>query len=185
MSDHATQVDPPACVGVIFGAEPAVYNGTDFEAIRDQTLDPSTYTTGDQIEQTAVVFPSAEKAKAVLTSQVSQWQSCANRPNPYPPPTRGMQMGQRHGEGGYTWTLADVATGDDLVTVQMAGYDNEAGSHQACQQALGIRANVIVKTKACQEMIATTTSNPIFTDTSAAGNYASLLASAILSNVTF
>ncbi|MGH3959854.1 serine/threonine-protein kinase PknH/PknJ [Mycobacterium sp.] len=133
MSDHANQVDPPSCVGVIFGAEPSVYEGTGFEAIRDQTLDVSSYMTGDQIEQTAVVFPSAEKAAAVLASQTNQWQACSNRANPYPPPIRALQMGQRHGEGGYTWTLADVQVGDNLITVKMAGYDNEAGSDQVCQ----------------------------------------------------
>ena len=65
-------------------------------------------------------------------------------------------------------TLAKVVTGDNLITLKMAGYDNEADSHQACQQALGVRANVVIKTKACREMIQTTTSSPIFTDTSAA-----------------
>lgn len=137
MSDHADQVDPPSCVGVIFGAEPSVYNGTAFEMIRDQTLDPSSYMTGDQVEQTAVVFPGAESSQAVLTSQTKQWQACANRPNPYPPPIRGLQIGQRHGEGGYAWTLADVEVGDNLITVKMAGYDNEAGGDRVCQQALG------------------------------------------------
>jgi hypothetical protein len=48
-------------------------------------------------------------------------------------------MGQRHGEGGLGWTLANVKVGDDLISVKMAGYDNEAGSHQACQQALASR----------------------------------------------
>ncbi|ORV80838.1 hypothetical protein AWC11_27655 [Mycobacterium interjectum] len=183
MSDHANQVDPPSCVGVIFGADPSVYNGTGFEAIRDQTLDVSSYTTGDQIEQTIVVFPTAEQAQAVVTSQTRQWQACANRPNPYPPPTRALQIGQRHGEGGYSWTLADVQAGQDLITVKMAGYDNEAGSDQACQQALGVRANVVIKTKACQDISQSYRGNPVFTDTSMAGNYAQLLANTMLNRV--
>ena len=83
-------------------------------------------------------------------------------------------MAQRRGEGGLTWTLADVVSGGNVITLKMAGYDNEAGSHQACQQALGVQANVVVKTRACREMIGTTTNNPIFTDTSAAGDYAAI-----------
>jgi serine/threonine protein kinase len=183
MSDHANQVDPPSCVGVIFGADPSVYNGTGFEAIRDQTLDVSSYTAGDQIEQTIVVFPAAEQAQALLTSQTKQWQACANRPNPYPPPARALQIGQRHGEGGYSWTLADVQVGDDLITVKMAGYDNEAGSDQVCQQALGVRASVVIKTKACQDISQSYRGNPVFTDTSMAGNYAERLASTMLNRV--
>ena len=183
MSDHANQVDPPSCVGVIFGADPSVYNGTGFEAIRDQTLDVSSYTTGDQIEQTVVVFPTAEQPQAVLTSQTNQWRACANRANPYPPPARALQIGQRHGEGGYSWTLADVQVGDDLITVKMAGYDNEAGSDQVCQQALGVRASVVIKTKACQDISQSYRGNPVFTDTSMAGDYAQLLANTMLNRV--
>ncbi|MGH3634621.1 MAG: serine/threonine-protein kinase PknH/PknJ [Mycobacterium sp.] len=183
MSDHANQVDPPSCVGVIFGADPSVYEGTGFDAIRDQTLDVSSYATGDQVEQTAVVFPSAEKAEAVLTSQTNQWQACSNRANPYPPPTRAMQVGQRHGEGGYTWTLADVQVGDNLITLKMAGYDNEAGSDQVCQQALGVGANVVVKTRACQDISQSYKGNPVFTDTSIAGDYGETLANTMLNRV--
>jgi hypothetical protein len=135
MSDNANQVDPPSCVGIIFGADHSVYSGTGFDEIRDQTLDPSSYTVGNQVEQTAVVFPSAQEAQAVLTAQTKQWQICADLPSSVPE-TPGLQIGQRHGEGGLAWTLANVVAGDNLITVKMAGYDNEAGSHQACQQAL-------------------------------------------------
>jgi serine/threonine protein kinase len=185
MSDNANQIDPPACAGVIFGADQSVYNDSGFEAIRDQTLDPSSYTIGNQVEQTAIVFPTAEKAQVVLTSQTKQWQACASRPNPYPPPTRGLQMGQRHGEGGLTWTLAEVQVGEDLIVVKMAGYDNEAGSDQVCEQALGVRANVLVKIRACDDISQSYRGNPVFTDTSMAGDYGERLANAILKRVTF
>jgi serine/threonine-protein kinase len=182
MSDNANQVDPPSCVGIIFGAEHSVYDGTGFEEIRDQTLDPSSYTVGNEVEQTAVVFPSADDAQNLLAAQTKQWQTCVSLPSSVPG-TPGLQMGQKHGEGGLAWTLANVVTGANLITVKMAGYDNEAGSHQACQQVLGVRVNVVIKTKACQEMIETTTNNPIFTDTSAAGNYAERIANAMLEKV--
>ncbi|OBI18303.1 hypothetical protein A5712_00330 [Mycobacterium sp. E2327] len=182
MSDNAGQVDPPTCVGVIFGADHSVYNGTGYQEIRDQTLDPSSYTVGHQVEQTVVVFTTAEQAQAVLESQTKQWRACASLPSSVPG-TAGLQVGQRHGEGGYTWTLANVATTDSLTTVKMAGYDNEAGSDQACQQALGARDNVVVKIKACQEIHLSMGSSPIFTDTSAAGDYGARLAKAMLDKV--
>ncbi|OCB32793.1 hypothetical protein A9X02_24245 [Mycobacterium malmoense] len=180
MSDNGAQVQPPNCVGVIFGAEHAVYAAAGFEEIRDQTLDPSTYTTGRQVEETAVVFPSADKAQASLDAQTAQWQTCASLPSGVPG-TTGMQMGQRHGEGGYTWTLSDVVVQPGMISVKMAGYDNEAGSDQACQQALGVRANVLVKVRACQDI---STTSVIFQDTSTAGNYGQLLARAMLQRVT-
>ncbi|WP_232518810.1 sensor domain-containing protein [Mycobacterium intracellulare] len=183
MSDHADQVNPPSCVSVLFGADPSVYNGTGFDGLRDQTLDASTYAIGNQIEQTVVVFPTAEQAQAILASQTKQWQACAARPNPYPPPARALQISQRHGEGGYSWTMADVQVGPDLITVKMAGYDNEAGSHQACQQALGLRSSVVIKTKACQDISQSYQSDPVFTDTTIAGDYAERLANTILNRV--
>lgn len=92
-------------------------------------------------------------------------------------------MGQRHGEGGYTWTLADVQVGDNLIAVKMAGYDNEAGSDQVCQQALAVRANVVVKTRACQDISRSYTGNPVFTDASMTGDYGERLANIMLNHV--
>jgi serine/threonine protein kinase len=99
MSDNGSQVDPAKCVGVIFGADHAVYSGTGFEEIRDQTLDPSSYTIGNQIEQTAVVFPTAEQAQAVLTAQNQQWQRCADLPSSVP------------GTTGYRWDSVTAKVG--------------------------------------------------------------------------
>ena len=80
MSDNADKVTPASCTGVIFGADHSVYNATGFAAIRDQTLDPTSYMSGNQVEQTAVVFPTVEQARAVLTSQTNQWRTCASLP---------------------------------------------------------------------------------------------------------
>lgn len=179
MADNTGQVRPPTCVGVIFGAEHSVYSGSGFQEIRDQTLDPSTYTSGNQLEQTAIVFPTTEAAQASWESQTKQWQSCTDLPSEVPG-TTGLQMGQRNGEGGYTWTLSTVKIAADLITMSMAGYDNEAGSDRACQQALGVRNNVLVKVAACQGI---QTNQSVFQDTSAAGSYGQRLARAILEKI--
>ena len=176
------EVQPPSCVGVLYGAEHAVYGGSGFQEIRDQTLDPSNYTSGNQLEQTAVVFPTAEDAQASWATQTKQWQSCTNLPSDVAGMT-GLQMGQRNGEGGYAWTLSSVKVASDMISMGMAGYDNEAGSDRACQQALGIKANVLVKVAACQG-IQTNQTDLVFQDTSAAGNYAARLAQAILEKIT-
>jgi hypothetical protein len=118
----------------------------------------------------------------LLAAQTKQWQECVNLPSSVPG-TPGLQMGQRHGEGGLAWTLANLVTTSGLITLKMAGYDKEAGSHQAYQQALGVHANVVVKIRACREMIATTTNSPIFADTSAAGDYAERLANAMFAKI--
>ncbi len=180
MADNTAQVRPPSCAGVLYGAEHSVYEGSGFQEIRDQTLDPSNYTSGNQLEQTAVVFPSVEAAQASWATQTKQWQSCTELPSEVPG-TTGLQMGQRNGEGGYAWTLSTVKVAADMITLSMAGYDNEAGSDRACQQALGVKNNVLIKVAACQGI---QTNQLVFQDTSAAGSYGQRLARAILEKIT-
>ena len=68
-----------------------------------------------------------------------------------------------------------------MITLSMAGYDNEAGSDRACQQALGVKNNVLIKVAACQGI---QTNQLVFQDTSAAGSYGQRLARAILEKIT-
>jgi serine/threonine protein kinase len=180
LADNTAQVRPASCAGVLYGAEHSVYEGSGFQEIRDQTLDPSNYTSGNQLEQTAVVFPSAQAAQASWAAQTKQWQSCTELPSEVPG-TTGLQMGQRNGEGGYAWTLSTVKVAADMITLSMAGYDNEAGSDRACQQALGVKNNVLIKVAACQGI---QTNQLVFQDTSAAGSYGQRLARAILEKIT-
>jgi serine/threonine protein kinase len=178
--DKTDGITPASCVGVIFGADNSVYKGTGFEAIRDQTFDPSHYMLGDTLEQTAVVFATSDQARAAITSQTRQWQTCAN--GSADPRSPKYQIFQRNGEGGYSWVLSSVVVADDLITVKMGGYDPMGGgSHQACQQALGRQLNVIVKTKTCQRIDGVELT---WADPSAAGDYAEELVNAILKRVT-
>jgi hypothetical protein len=54
------------------------------------------------------------------------------------------------------------------------------GNHQACQQALGRRANVIVKTKVCKRIVGV---DLMWADPSAAPDYAEVLANVMLKRV--
>jgi serine/threonine-protein kinase len=143
MSDNSALVTPPACVGVVFGAEHRVYAESGFEEMRDQTFRPETYVVDDVIqppyvvEQTVVVYATAQQAQAVLTSSQSEWNSCAKDAvtERIPP------------ENSRDWVLGVVQRSGDLVTVPMA-----ANSHigpAACQQALGARDNVVVGARRC------------------------------------
>ena len=179
--DKTDGITPANCVGIVFGADNSVYKGTGFEAIRDQTFDPSHYMLGDTVEQTAIVFPTAYQARAVMTSQTQQWRTCAS--GYADPRSPKYQIFQRNGEGGFSWALSPVVVADDLIAVKMGGFDplGPTGNHQACQQALGRRANVIVKIKTCQQIVGV---DLTWADPSAAGNYAEELANVIFKRVT-
>jgi serine/threonine-protein kinase len=83
-SDRSGQVTPRSCVGVAFTAQHDLYDGADFQAIRTESFSRSYGSlTGkaegpDRLEQTAVVFPSAELAQQFLASAGTQWNACAN-----------------------------------------------------------------------------------------------------------
>jgi serine/threonine-protein kinase len=62
MLNNSNLVTPPSCAGVIFTAERAVFAGTGFEAMLNQTLEPSggvayNATELTQVQQSVVVYP--------------------------------------------------------------------------------------------------------------------------------
>ncbi|WP_208600881.1 sensor domain-containing protein, partial [Mycobacterium malmoense] len=179
MSDNSGLVTPFTCVGVIFGADRRVYANSGFDAILDQTLQPGNYsysTTGPtEVEQTVAVFPTAQQAQNVMTSSQRQWQSCAAG-------KVGYRVPGTNGEVGWDFDLGSVQLRDDILTVSMAGINNESGDN-ACQQALGIRANVIVGARTC--LVPTIPTTATVADPNLAGQYAQRLASEILSSIHF
>jgi hypothetical protein len=179
MSDNSGLVTPFTCVGVIFGADRKVYANSGFDAIIDQRLQPANYaytTTGPiEVEQTVAVFPAAQQAQTVLTSSQRQWQSCAAGQVHYGVPGT-------NGEVGWGFNLGSVQFHDDILTVSMAGINRESGD-SACQQALGIRANVVVGARTCLEPDIPTTATA--GDPNLAGQYAQALAADILSHIHF
>jgi hypothetical protein len=137
MADNSSLVKPPSCVGVVFGAEHNVYADTGFNAMRDQTFakEPYVYNaTGSapiDLEQTVIVFPSADQAQAVVASAQNQWRSCA-----------GDVVDQHVGpESGFEWKLGDVQRPADLLTVSMASNSYQGAA--ACQPAM--TTTVVVK----------------------------------------
>jgi serine/threonine protein kinase len=142
-SDHSSQVTPSSCAGVVFTAEHNVYDKTDVQQIKTQTYSPGpgmSYSTGPEyLEQTAAVFPSAESAEQFVSNQQTQWQNCANA-------NVDAVLGY---ENGRRFTLGSVRRQDALVSVSMASWGGENGSH-ACQQVLGAHVNVVVAVRTCQ-----------------------------------
>jgi serine/threonine protein kinase len=142
-SDHASQVTPRSCVGVIFAGEQDVYGPTNFEAIKTQTFGQLYAGTTDRgpyvLQQTAVVFRSAEQAQAIKTSSQAQWNACSNT-----------QLDATLGyENGRSFTTGNVQTAPDAITIAMASNDGLNGP-DACQQVLGVRDNVVVEARTCQ-----------------------------------
>ena len=145
MSDHSGQVKPQSCVGVAFTGEHDVYATADPAAIKIQIFGEQYGGSGRNaapyyVEQTAAVFSSAAEAQQILKSSQDQWNTCSST-------EVDVTLGYENGRG---FRLGDVKHEGDLITIRMASADGLTGLH-ACQQAFGVRANVVVEARTCEE----------------------------------
>jgi hypothetical protein len=151
--DHSAQVTPRSCVGVVFTGEHDVYADPAPAEIKTQTFG-NLYRGSNQkgphlLQQTAAVFSSAGEAQGFMNSSQAQWQNCA----------RGEVDATFGEENGAAYSMGTVQRDGDLITVAMATNGGENGP-DACQQALGMRENVIIETRTCQVPDVITTYQP-------------------------
>jgi hypothetical protein len=145
MADHSGQVKPRSCVGVAFTGEHDVYATADPAAMKIQIFGDQYGGSGSDAspyyaEQTAVVFTSATEAQQILKSAQAQWHTCSSS-------EVGVTLGY---ENGRSFRLGDVEHEGDLIAIPMASWGGLNGLH-ACQQALGVRGNVVVEARTCEE----------------------------------
>lgn len=133
MTDHSAEVSDPDCLGAVYGAEEPVYAGSGWTAMRDQLVREPDEDNDHWVEQTAVLYPSANNAQTFFADSSSTWQDCAN-------------SAIAVGEGDYLWELDDVGVGDTLIT-QMTTQEGADG--WACQHALSVVSNLTVEAWAC------------------------------------
>lgn len=144
MTDESATVSPANCVGALETGQAAVYTNTGWSGVSDQTLQQkSTVPNSDighfYVDQTAVVFPSADKAQAFLTSSADTWKGCAG-----PPVT------VNSGNAPATWTLGDLKQTDSKI---VQARTQEGGGNWGCQHALSTVSNLVVEVVACSAQI--------------------------------
>lgn len=135
MSDNSDSVSDPDCLGTLFGAEEAVYEGTGWTAVRDQVVGDAESDRQHWVEQTVVLFPSERQAREFFDDSAAAWGQCA-----------GFSVSVDDYESTYIWHIEDLDTRDDViaqVTVQ------EDFDDWQCQHALSVVSNLSVETWAC------------------------------------
>jgi PknH-like extracellular domain len=135
MSDHSAEVSDPDCLGAIYGAEEPVYEGTGWTAMRDQVAREPDEDNDHWVEQTAVLYPSAEKAQKFFDDSKSAWEDCA-----------GNAISVDDADASYLWQIDEVSAEDTLIT-QLTTQEDADG--WACQHALSVVSNLTVETWAC------------------------------------
>jgi predicted small secreted protein len=135
MTDHSAEVSDPDCLGAIYGAEEPVYAGSGWTAMRDQVAREPGEDNEHWVEQTAVLYPTAEKAQNFFDESKSTWQDCA-----------GYSVSVDDFSAAYLWQIDEVTSEDSLITQMTA---QEEANGWACQHALSVVSNVTVEAWAC------------------------------------
>jgi hypothetical protein len=135
MTDHSGEVSDPDCLGAIYGAEEPVYAGSGWTAMRDQVAREPGEDNEHWVEQTAVLYPSADKAQKFFDESKSSWKKCA-----------GYSISVDDGESTYLWQIDDV-TAQETVITQMTTQEDANG--WACQHVLSAVSNLTVEAWAC------------------------------------
>lgn len=139
MTDHADDVSDRECLGAIYGAEEPVYAGSGWTDVRDQVAREPDADNDHWVEQTAVLYSSADEAARFFDDSRSAWQGCANS-----------TVTVDGSSSSHLWKLGEVHTEDTLIT-QIATQADADG--WACQHALSAASNLIVETWACSYSI--------------------------------
>ncbi|WP_029112846.1 sensor domain-containing protein [Mycobacterium sp. URHB0044] len=135
MSDNSHAVSDADCLGVIFGAEQEVYDGSQWTAVRDQVAREPGDEKDHWVEQTAVLYPAADDAQKFFDGSKSKWEQCA-----------GFSVEVEDSESTYIWQVDDLADKDDMLA-QVVTQEDSGGWE--CQHAMSLVSNVTVETWAC------------------------------------
>jgi len=139
MSDNSDGVSDVDCLGAIYGAEELVYDGSDWTAVRDEVLQEPATDNAHWVEQIAVLYPSAEKAKAFVDASRTTWEKCEST-------SIDIDNSDVHS----TWKIDKANVTGDILTQQSA--QRNAGGW-GCQHALTSASNLVVEAWACSNSI--------------------------------
>ena len=105
MSDNSRSVSDPDCLGVIYGAEEKVYDGSDWTAVRDQVAREPGDDKEHWVEQTVVLYPEADNAQKFFDDSKSTWKQCG-----------GFSVAVDDSEDSYIWQVNDLETKDGVIS---------------------------------------------------------------------
>lgn len=134
MNDNADLVSDADCLGAIYPGEDAVYDGTDWSAVRDELLLESGGEDDSRlVEQTVVLFGNRDDAVDFFDKSKDVWHECA-------------QVKDITVEDG-PWVPADVQeVSKQLISLKAKVSGSVEGT---CSHSMGIVSNLIVEGFSC------------------------------------
>ena len=134
MNDNADLVSDVDCLGAIYPGEDAAFDGTGWTAVRDELLLEATAEDDAQlVEQTLVLFDSADEAVEFFDASKDKWRECA----------KAKDITVESGP----WVPDDVQNASErMITLKAEVSGTLEG---ICQHALGVVSNLIVEGFSC------------------------------------
>lgn len=134
MNDNADLVSDSECLGAIYPGEKAVYDGTDWTAIRDELLlESGGADEARLVEQTLVLFDNPDDAVDFFEGSRDTWNECS-------------QIKDIEVEDG-SWVPDKVADVDERTIALSAKVSGTLDG--TCQHAMGVVSNLIVESFSC------------------------------------
>lgn len=134
MNDNSDLVSDIDCLGAIYPGEDAVYDGTDWTAVRDELLlEAGADDDGRLVEQTLVLYDTPEEAVEFFEASKAQWRECAQN--------KDIEV-----ENG-AWVPDEVQEIDERSIALKAQVDGTLSG--ICQHAIGVVSNLIVEGFSC------------------------------------
>ncbi|WP_205874156.1 serine/threonine-protein kinase PknH/PknJ [Mycobacterium camsae] len=125
----------PDCQGAVYGSQGPAYAGSGYTGISGLVSSEPGDSYDHWVNQAAVTFPTADKAKSFLQSSLNRWKGCA-----------GKTVSVTNSGKTYRWTFSEVRGTSPKITVIDA---QEGANGWECQRAMEVANNVIVDVNAC------------------------------------
>lgn len=139
---------PNECLYALDPGQAAVYANSGSTAAAGDSigapLPPGTDDPDPEVNQFAVLFPSAKEASAFFTTSTQQWQGCSNRQFNAPGDADAPEM---------AFTVGAVANANSTLTgsITLVMSKNGKSLTSACQRALTVRDNVVIDVGGCRK----------------------------------
>jgi serine/threonine kinase PknH len=135
MDSSSVTLSLPNCQGALYTSQDPVYAGTGYTGVSGLVSSEPGDNYDHWVNQAAVAFPSADKAKAFLQTSSDKWKGCA-----------GKTVTVTNKSKQYRWTFAQLNGGPPKISMMEI---QEGADGWECQRAMGVANNVIVDVNAC------------------------------------
>ncbi len=125
----------PDCQGAMYTSQGPVYAGSGYTGISGLVSSEPGDNYDHWVNQAAITFPTADKAKSFLQTSLNKWKGCA-----------GKTVTVTNKGKTYRWTFSEVQGTSPKITVTDA---QEGANGWECQRAMEVANNVIVDVNAC------------------------------------